>query len=250
MVLFGAVQFVDAAVKMHGVDSMFDMLYFIQDDMITKRRFNFNPKPVSKHFEDLKFFARSKVALETLVKSHNKLKKVVKKIFSKKGLTIAATGTIVGVGVTSIWNYIESNSGCFKKRADGSICKVREFSCCEKSKLDNVNFCDGLEKMANVCDNFDEEKEKSCCRLCECEHADCLPNETMQCQRPTVADALNHFASQVGSTVWSGIGAVFPWISYVIYGIIAIVSFWILNTIRVWIKNKNVREIGNVSFTG
>lgn len=197
-----------------------------------KRKFNFNPKPVSKKFNNFKVIPKSKRGLKALVNKNDALKKTFNAVFSKKGLAVAATGTAIGAGVASVWNYIESNSGCFKKRIDGSVCKYKEFSCCQKDSLDNVDFCEGSEKLTNVCDNFDEEKEKTCCRLCDCKYGHCLPNETMQCQRPTVADALNHFASQIGSTVWSGFEAIFPWVRYLIYGIIVLFAFWIVNLIQ------------------
>lgn len=206
-----------------------------------KRKFNLSTKPISKRFSNFKVLTKSRKALKNLVASNEKLKGAIKTVFSKKGLKVVAAGTVVGAGVASIWNYIESNSGCFKKRSDGSVCKYNELSCCQKGKLDNVPFCDGMDKMANVCNGFDEEDEKSCCRLCDCKHVHCLPGDTMKCQRPTVAEALNHFANQVGSTVWSGIGTVFPWISYVWYGLIVIFVLWITYYIRsvFWIIKKN-----------
>ena len=197
-----------------------------------KRKFDFNPKPVSKRFKNFKIIPKSQNNLKTILKQNKNLKKAFDTVFSKKGFAVAATGTVIGTGIASILNYIESNSGCFKKKADGSVCKHREFSCCQKDKLDNIDYCEEIDKLTNVCDNFNEDNEKSCCRLCDCKYGNCLPNETMQCQRPTVGDALNHFASQVGSTVWSGIGTIFPWLRYFIYGIVVVFVFWIINIIR------------------
>lgn len=209
-----------------------------------KRKFNFSTKPISKRFKGFKVLTKSEKALKKLVSSNEKLKGAIKTVFSKKGLKVAAAGAIIGTGVAHIWNYIESNSGCFKKKSDGSVCKYQELSCCQNGKLDNVPFCDGMEKLANVCKDFNEDDENSCCRLCDCKYVNnCLPGDTMKCQRPTVADALNHFATQVGSTVWSGIGTVFPWISYVLYGFVAIFVIWIISYIRsfFWmIRKKDV----------
>lgn len=197
-----------------------------------KRKFNFRPRPIARRFKQFKkMAAKTKHGLKTLVNKSPNLEKAIKVIFSKKTAAVAAAGTAVGIGISSIWDYIESNSGCFLKKTDGSVCKIREFSCCQKDPVDNVPFCDGAQAMANACDGFDEEKEKSCCKLCDCQHLGCLPNETMQCQRPTVADALNHFSTQFGSTIWSGIENFFPWISYVFYGIVIIFIIWILNMI-------------------
>lgn len=196
------------------------------------RKFNFHPKRVPTRFKPFKVVARTKQGLKALVTKSKKLEKAIKVIFSKKGLAVAATGTAVGVGVASIWNYIESNSGCFKRHADGSTCKYEQLSCCQKDKLDNVPFCDGADKMVNVCENFDADQEQSCCRLCDCQYVNCLPSETMQCQRPTVADALSHYASQFGSTLWSGIETIFPWLWYIIYFMAALFIFWIANLAR------------------
>lgn len=208
-----------------------------------KRKFNFNTKPISKRFNNFKVLTKSQKALQKLVKSNKKLSGAIKTVFSKKGLKVVAAGAVIGTGVASIWNYIESNSGCFKKRPDGTVCKYNELSCCQKGKLDNISFCDGMEKLVNVCKDFNEDDENSCCRLCDCKYVNCLPGETMKCQRPTVAEALNHFASQVGSTVWSGIGTIFPWISYVLYGLATIFVLSIMYYIRsaFWIiKKKDV----------
>lgn len=197
-----------------------------------KRKFNFSPKPISKRFGSFDVLTKSQKALKSLVSSNEKLKGAIKTVFSKKGLKVAAVGTLVGTGVASIWNYIESNSGCFKKKPDGTVCKYNELSCCQKGKLDNVSFCDGAQKLGKVCKGFNEDDEKSCCRLCDCKYVDCLPGDTMKCQRPTVAEALNHFANQVGSTVWSGIETIFPWISYVLYGLVAAFVIWITSYVR------------------
>lgn len=208
-----------------------------------KRKFNFNAKPISKRFNNFKVLTKSQKALKKLVSSNEKLKGAIKTVFSKKGLKVAAAGALVGTGVASIWSYIESNSGCFKKKSDGSVCKYDELSCCQKGKLDNVPFCHGTKNLTNVCKDFDEDDEKSCCRLCDCEYVDCLPGDTMKCQRPTVADALNHFASQVGSTVWSGIGTVFPWISHVLYGLAAVFVLWIAYYVRSFFRMTRKKDV-------
>lgn len=199
---------------------------------MVKRKFNFGTKSISKRFNNFNVLTKSQKALKRLVNGNEKLKRAFKTVFNKKSLKVAAVGTVVGAGVATVWNYIESNSGCFKKKLDGSVCKYNELSCCQKGELDNVSFCDGIQKLTNVCKDFNEDDEKSCCRLCDCKYINCLPGENMKCQRPTVAEALSHFAAQASSTVWSGIGTFFPWISYVLYGLVTIFVIWIVYYVR------------------
>lgn len=204
--------------------------------MAKPRVFNFKPRKVNKRFRDFKFQTKSKAALQKLVAESKKLENVLKKLFNKKTVMTVGIGSAVGIGITSIWNYIESNSGCFMKRNDQSVCKVRELSCCQQDQLDNVPFCDGFElHYQNICDNFNEEQEGSCCKLCTCDAFHCDSDETMQCQRPTVADALTHFAQTVGSGVWSTIDTIFPWLSYVFYGIGIILIIWLCSFVSYYV---------------
>lgn len=195
-----------------------------------KKRYTlYRPKKVHKKFETFKTKAKSENDVRALVQKRKDFKQVVQHLFNKKTLAVAGVTSAVGVGVSSIWNYIESNSGCFKKKADGTVCKVRELSCCQPGRLDNIPYCDGWKQYQNTCDQFDEENEDSCCKLCSCDEVACDENELMQCQRPTVADALTHFAENLRSGVWSGIETLFPWVSYVVYGIGIILAAWVLS---------------------
>lgn len=196
---------------------------------MAKGSFVFKRIRVAKHLRPFKWVARSKRGLKNMVRNSENLKKVIHGIFSKRGLKVAAYGSIVAAGVASVWAYIESNSGCFLKRDDQPVCKVQHLSCCQKGDLDNLPFCEESVQNLNVCDNFDEQKEKSCCRLCDCSHFQCLPGETMECQRPTVSTALTHFAENVGAGIWSGIVGIFPSLRYVPYAILVIVCLYLLS---------------------
>lgn len=230
------------------VEDIVILVFFFRnkDSMIKRRVFNFKRPKVNKRFKDFKFKAKSKAALQTLVAGSKKLENVLKKLFNKKTLMAAGVSTAVGLGISSIWDYIESNSGCFMKKNDRSICKVRELSCCQRGEMDNVPSCSGISPdYNNVCDNFDEEREDSCCKLCTCEAFRCDHDETMQCQRPTVAEALTHFAQTLGSGVWSSVEAIFPWISYFLYAIGVIFALWLWSLVsphvtRLLQRKKNV----------
>lgn len=211
---------------------------------LVKRVFNFNPQHVSKHLKPFKHIVKSRHGLQSLVKGSKKLTKVIEKVFNKKTLMAAGVTSAVAIGVSHIWDYIESNSGCFLKRPDQTICKVQELSCCQPGKLDNVSFCDGFaNSLVHTCNNYDVEKEPSCCRLCSCQHLNCLPNETAQCQRPSVADALTHFAGNVTSGITSGITSLFPWLPYVIYVLGAIFILWILSFLKPFIYRKKRQDV-------
>lgn len=211
--------------------------------MLKKRVFNFKRGKVGKRFKDFKFQAKSKSALDALVRGSKKLENVIKKLFSKKTLMAVGVTSAVSIGITSIWDYIESNSGCFMKKTDHSICKVRELSCCQKDALDNVPFCSGISvDYENICDQFNEEREGSCCRLCNCEAFHCDGDETMQCQRPTVGEALTHFAQTLGSGVWSSVEAIFPWLTYVLYGIGIVFIVWLLSLVSPYIRRLLQRK--------
>lgn len=194
------------------------------------RSFNFKPiRAMNKRFKAFNVVTKSMSNLDGLVRKNTKMQKVIKTVFSKKTAVVAGVGTALGLGISSIWNYIESNSGCFKKLRDGSVCKVKELSCCQKERLDNVPNCPGMGPFQNACHNYDADQEESCCLLCDCVDSHCDEGEEMKCQRPTVADALTHFADQVKSGVWSAVEAVFPWASYVVYAIVALLALWLLS---------------------
>lgn len=181
---------------------------------------------------------KSKTAFTRVVEGNSKLSKVVNKIFSKKALIAVGAGTAIGYGIDSIWNYIESNSGCFKKKGD-AVCKVRELSCCQPGPVNNV--CPGFSKQyVNACDGYDEDVQGSCCKFCDCNTLQCGPDEEVQCQRPTVADALTHFTHTLGSNVWSVLTNLFPFLPYLLYAAVAVLFIWIA------VKQGHVRKTGTL----
>lgn len=213
------------------------------------KKFNFKSTPkVDKKY---KLFKQDKVKsknnLTTLVSSKPKLRQAINTLFSKKGLVTltitAGLGTGIGAGTAFVWNYIESNSGCFKKLADGTICKIQPLSCCQKGPLDNVPFCQGYNLYEKICDNFDEDLEGSCCKNCSCLEVGCEENESMQCQRPTVAEALTHFAHSVSSGFWSFLENIFPWIRYVFYVMGGIFIIYFLNIIVQLLPRRRNKDV-------
>lgn len=219
------------------------------------KKFNFKRLGrANKKFKDFNVNPRSQSHLDAIVTSKPKLQRTLNAIFSKK----VATTVAVGAGVTTgavigskmVWNYIEANSGCFRKRDNGKVCKVRELSCCQQDKLDNVNFCQKLDLFQNACDNYDEEQEKSCCRMCNCEDAGCEEGETLICQRPTVSDALVHYTENIGSGLlstvtglWSAITNIFTWMPYVVYAVVAILVLWLISLIYGYLPKKRNQDV-------
>ncbi|GIY03989.1 uncharacterized protein CDAR_304831 [Caerostris darwini] len=185
---------------------------------------------IHKAFRAFKSSAKNIKHLQTAVTGNKKLRKVVSGLFSKKGVTLAASATVLGVGVHYINNYIQSNSGCFLTQGS-SVCKVKSLSCCQPDKVTNVNFCPDQDNQKKACNGFDEDVEHTCCRMCDCQFNNCLPNQTMECRRPSVGEALSHFSQSLTSNVWSFLGALMPWLYWVgcvLTGLLALFLAWFL----------------------
>lgn len=203
------------------------------------KKYVFKRPRVSKTFKEFDVVVKNRSALKRMVTSKKSLKKVFKKVFSYKGLKVAGITTIVGLGVHHVMDYIQSNSGCFLKGPADSVCKVRAFSCCQKEPVHGVPFCDTSPSfMDTACDGFDEDQEKSCCRLCDCQNFNCLPNQTMECQRPTVGEALTHFGQNVAKGVWSTLTTLFPWLSYLVMALAGFFFLWIASLTFKWYKSR------------
>lgn len=193
---------------------------------IRPRNFDFHPIRSGRKFAPFKVNVKSAKVLEGTVAKNARMRRVIKQVFSKKAAVTAGVGTAVGLGVASIWNYIESNSGCFKKLRNGSVCKVQELSCCQKGSLDNVPNCSGMASYRSVCDQEYDDSDASCCKLCSCAEMGCDESEEMRCQRPTISDALAHFAATVKEGVGSALVTLFPWAPYVLYAGLALLALW------------------------
>lgn len=179
----------------------------------------FKYKPFSKTVKSVSH-------LEAVAKKNKALKYAIKTIFNKGTVTVALGGTAIGVGISKINNYIQSNSGCFIKTAD-SVCKVNALSCCQPDSVDNLPHCNLQPKQLDPCRGFDEDKEQTCCRFCDCQVQNCLPNETMECRRPTIAEALTHFAGTLTSSFWRFLTNLFPSISWILGIVGGLLALWI-----------------------
>lgn len=187
---------------------------------VTYKRFEKFNKPLGRV---------TKRSIRKMFKLHKKLKPTVKRIFSRKTLKIVGITSVVGYGIYQIVDYINSNSGCFLK-GPNFTCKVKAYSCCQKEAVNGVEFCDeGVLENKNICEGYDINKEESCCRYCTCDVYDCSPHETMECQRPTVGEALTHFAETLSSSVISGVQTVFPWLTYGVYVFIGFLLMWFVS---------------------
>lgn len=196
---------------------------------IKGRSFNLKPiRNLPKKLAAYKWHPKSARHVGSVITSNSKLKSVIRKVFSRKAALAAGFATVTGFSAASIWNYIEANSGCFRKLGNGSVCKVKELSCCQRNTLDNVTNCAGMSAFGSVCDDYNDATAASCCKLCSCEELQCHDNEEFQCQKPTVADAIAHFSQKVKSGVWSAIETVFPWASYVLYAVGTMLALWLL----------------------
>lgn len=179
-------------------------------------------------FKHFKSTAKTKPLIEKSIRSNKALAKAVSTIFSKKGIALISGATLTGVASQQIADYIKSNSGCFLlDKSTGKIkCKVRELSCCNPDPVLDVSFCSiGA---VDVCQGFDEQKENSCCRQCDCNSHPCDENETLECQRPTVGDALSYFSKNTVSGIF---WAVLRWIPVWVYGVVAAIVCAIAGTI-------------------
>lgn len=213
--------------------------------MLRGRFLKIGPKNIPKRLKPFNVVMKSKNALKSFFKNQKALTKIADKIFTKKGLiragTLATAGTALGLVVDNVWSFIHTNSGCFKEKTDGTLCKVKELSCCQPLAVGGVEVCDEVLGMVNVCDGYDESTEGSCCKNCDCDFYDCLPNETMKCQRPTVAEAVKHFASEVGMNLWSGLEWIFPWLAwlpYIAYAIVTVFIIYIVGFASYWFYRK------------
>lgn len=172
--------------------------------------------------------AKSIASLTSTVTKNKKLKKAIDTLFTKKNFKIAGITTVTAIGVHHIMGYVKANSGCFLKGSNSKVCKVKELSCCQKDKVDNVPFCDNMQGINdNICDGFEEDKTDSCCRLCDCSTLKCDWGQTAECKKPDIAEALSYFAQSFFSKIWSGVTDIFPVLKYVVYILSGLFIYWI-----------------------
>lgn len=181
----------------------------------------------AKKFRTFNKTAKNAKHLSRIVKSDGALRKVLTSVFSKKGIVTAALATTVGVGVAHIDNYIQSNSGCFLKSLDGSVCKVEQLSCCQPEPVEGISTCPQVIQ-GNPCAGFDEDEEGSCCKLCSCEYNDCLPTQTMECRRPTIGEALTYYAQGLSSNMFGFLSNLFPILYWILGGAVTLLVIWLI----------------------
>lgn len=191
---------------------------------------------VSRKFDSFNIKVKGKPGLKILVNQDSKLKTAVRGVFSKRGAATLAAGTAVGFGINELHNYIQSNSGCFLRKRDGEVCKVKSLSCCQPSSVRSLSFCESEPpELVDACNGFDEDKEGSCCRLCNCEHYGCLPGQKMECRRPTVAEALSHFAQGLTTSLLGWLWIPLLWLGCIAAAVILVL--WLVRDKTRW-QNK------------
>jgi hypothetical protein len=177
---------------------------------------------VSAKFKNFDVRVKGRKALRRMIQKDSFLRQTVKSLFSKKGILAIGATTAVGIGITKIQEYIDANSGCFLFHNDDRICKVKSLSCCQNGPVQGIEFCkEETDELERVCDQFDEDDlsaQESCCLLCDCHgYGGCLPGETMECRRPTVAEAVSFFAQNAVSGISGWIWNLFStWIVVVV----------------------------------
>ncbi|GFQ87856.1 uncharacterized protein TNCT_735661 [Trichonephila clavata] len=103
--------------------------------MVAWKKWVVKRPPVTGKFKAFKSTVKNAKHLQALVKKNKALQGVIKTIFSKKGVKVTALATVVGVGISYIDNYIQSNSGCFLHNGS-SVCKVKLLSFCQPEAVD------------------------------------------------------------------------------------------------------------------
>ncbi|GFQ84253.1 uncharacterized protein TNCT_539811 [Trichonephila clavata] len=127
--------------------------------MVAWKKWVVKRPPVTGKFKAFKKTAKNVKHLQALVKKNKALQGVIKTIFSKKGVKVTALATVVGVGISYIDNYIQSNSGCFL-HSGSSVCKVKSLSCCQPEAVDKVPYCPDQQTLGNPCNGYNEDVEK------------------------------------------------------------------------------------------
>lgn len=201
--------------------------------MAVWKKWVLKPAKTSRPFRRFAQTAKSVSHLNAIVKKNKALEFVIKRIFSKSTAKVALGATVVGVGISYINDYIQSNSGCFIK-SNNSVCKVKELSCCQPEQVQDVPFCKMSLLKPDMCKGFNEDAEKSCCRYCDCTFNDCLPTQTMECRRPTISEALSHYAQAWTTSFWQAITDMFPWLIWM-FSILAVLF-------AVWFGRKMVKS--------
>lgn len=190
------------------------------------RKFVLRPALVARRFKPFAKTVKSVRHLSAMVSKNKALRLAMAGVFNKTTVKLAAGATAIGVGVSYINNYIQSNSGCFLK-TDEAVCKVQALSCCQPDAVDKLPFCPLQVAQPDPCLGYDEDQVASCCQWCDCQYQTCLPNQTMECRRPTIGEALAHYADTWTSSLWLALSNLFPWLVWVLSAGAALLAAWI-----------------------
>lgn len=204
--------------------------------MAAWKKWVFKRPKIGKSFKGFRGTVKNVKHLRSFVSKNDSLRRVISKVFTKKGLVAVTAATVVGVGVSAINDYIQSNSGCFLK-SENSVCKVKDLSCCQPDPVDELSFCSQTVQ-GDPCLNFDEDKEKSCCKLCDCQFYNCLPGQEMECRRPTIGEALAHYAQGLTLGAWNWVAYLVPLLYWAAGITTALIVLWIA-----WKIYKKTRAI-------
>lgn len=194
--------------------------------MVAVKWLRVKPK-VDPKFKAFKMTSKGVDDLTLVVKKNKSLGKSIKSVFkyTRNAAVLATTSTLVGIGIYEINKYIKTNSGCFLISSK-STCKVKELSCCQPTPVAGLHTCP--QKLPDkTCHLFDEGREGSCCRLCDCANYGCAGDQTMECRRPSVGDALSFFASNVSSSMWNAILTAIPGLYWIVICLMAVVGTWL-----------------------
>lgn len=207
--------------------------------MAVWKKWALKPVKTSRSFQRFATTAKSLNHLEAIVKKNKALKRAIGSLFNKTTAKLAVGATAVGIGVSYINEYIQSNSGCFIKSND-SVCKVKELSCCQPDKVENVPFCSlSPLPLPDPCQGFNEDTENTCCRYCNCNVNHCLPHQTMECRRPTIAEALSHYAQRWTTSFWQAITDMFPWLIWILSILGVVIAMWLGRKIYKMVRNES-----------
>ncbi|GFQ84519.1 uncharacterized protein TNCT_311261 [Trichonephila clavata] len=116
--------------------------------------------------------------------------------------------------------------GVVSLHSGSSVCKVKSLSCCQPEAVDKVPYCPDQQTLGNPCNGYNEDVEKTCCRLCDCQYNNCLPHQKWNandddCRSLVILCSRNDFS------VWSGFMFLVPWLMWVVGTGIALLVVWI-----------------------
>lgn len=190
-----------------------------------KKKVSLPKTRVLREFETFNITPRSKSRLKFIIEKNSKLKSAINAVFNKKVFIAGGVVTALALGTQSINNYIYENSGCFLYENNNVLCKIKELSCwSENDPLQiEIPFCKELNNIpTNACEGVDD-----FCASCDCDTVGCEENQTVECRKATVGEALSHFVSTTSDYVSDKIMS-FPLVKPLIAGVVIVFIILIL----------------------